>query len=477
MLHSRDFGTSEIDETELRHLYERALGRSAQLRARQIRRRAAAGTAALACLVVAGLVTASLAATNPVRRTTNGSSVRPTVWRLVSEVSAAGSSWQKLSPSGYQQTFALVCPSNTTCYADSLGGQLEYTHDGGSSWQHATGTGTATSLPQISCVTEQDCDVLADIAGSGSTFLTTTDGGQTWTSQPGPRASLGGGPASPGSPSQHGLAQDAMSCATISSCVVIAYRGGFAGSSTHVFATSDGGASWSKRRLPAPASGQFLPSGLSCTGTSCVAVGSIVGRYTPREPGSGQAGAAQQARGVSTLAGAAYHSDDGGATWSASSRPPHGAVVTSLTCPDATDCFALSPSAIVETQNGGQSWHTVSTAGLRGPSGSSSGWGFISLSCANSSSCWLTGAGGPSNRSATSANSAARQSISIGQVQGLLASTADGGSTWAMSKVPAGVGGVIDVTCPQPSTCFALAVEQTGSARSDSTVVLLTNAS
>jgi len=51
---------------------------------------------------------------------------------------------------GYEQTFSLVCPSETTCYADSVGGQLEYTHDGGSAWQQAAGTGTATSLPQIS---------------------------------------------------------------------------------------------------------------------------------------------------------------------------------------------------------------------------------------------------------------------------------------------------------------------------------------
>jgi len=39
------------------------------------------------------------------------------------------------------------------------------------------------------------------------------------------------------------------------------------------------------------------------------------------------------------------------------------------------------------------------------------------------------------------------------------------------------VGGVGDVACPDTSTCFALGVEQTGSAPSDSEVVLLTNAS
>jgi photosystem II stability/assembly factor-like uncharacterized protein len=465
LLHSRDFDAPAFDELELRHLYEHALGRSAQLRARRTRRRAAGGTVALACLLVAGLVAASFAAMTPGRRTAAGSSGRRTTWRLVSDVSAASSSWQVLSPSGYEQTFSLVCPSETTCYADSVDGQLEYTHDGGSAWQRATGTGTATSLPQISCVDAQDCDVLAEIAGSGSTFLMTTDGGQTWTSRP--------GPALPPNPSQNGPAAGfpglaAMSCATISSCVVIAYDGASSASSpSEVFTTSDGGASWSRSTLPSPASGEFVPSGLSCSGTTCVAVGSF--GLWQSESGSGG-----RALGLRSLGGAAYTSNDGGATWSASPAPPYGGFGTSLTCPDAADCYVLSPSAVFETEDGGQAWHQASTSGLPGTSGSSSGWNFISMSCATSSSCWLTGAG-PS--ASPSVNSPTPHSISIGQAQGLLASTADGGSTWALSTEPAGVGGVIDVSCPDASTCFALGVEQTGSAPSDSEVVLLTNAS
>jgi photosystem II stability/assembly factor-like uncharacterized protein len=472
LLHSRDFDTPGLGEAELCRLYERALERSAQLRARRARRRAAAGTAALACLVVVGLVTASLAATTAGRRPVAVPSMRHSTWRLVSKVSAAGSSWQALSPSGYQQAFSLVCPSDTNCYADSAGGQLEYTNDGGSTWQQATGIGTATSAPQIWCVDAQDCDVLADIAGSGSTFLTTTDGGQTWTSQPGPAVSLGGAPTGPPSTSQNGLAQDTMSCATISSCVVIAYDGDVSGSSTQVFATSDGGASWSQSTFPSPASGDFLPSDLSCTAMTCVTVGSIVGPYTQFQSGSGS-GSGYSGQGVATLAGAAYTSDDGGATWSASTAPPSADAgqVISLTCPDATDCYAAATGAVFETADGGQTWDPVSTSGLPGPPGSSPGWNFTSLSCATSSSCWLTGA------AMLQPSSSASQAVGIGQAEGLLASTADGGSTWALSTAPSGVGGVIDVTCPDSTTCFALGVQQTGPAPSDSQVVLLTNSS
>jgi len=472
LLHSRDFETATLDETELCRCYERALERSTQLRARRARHRAAAGTVTLACLVVAGLVTASIGATTAGRRTATGPSMRHATWRLVSEVSAASSSWQALSPSGYEQAYSLACPSDTNCYADSAGGQLEYSNDGGSSWQQATGTGTATSAPQISCPGAQDCDVLADIVGSGSTFLTTTDGGQAWTSQPGPAASLGGAPTSPPSATQSGLAQDAMSCATVSSCVLIAYDGDFSGSSAQVFTTTDGGTSWSQSTFPSPASGDFMPSGLSCTATTCVTVGSIVGPYAEFQSGSGSAYGGQ---GVKVLAGAAYTSSDGGATWSASSAPPdaNAGQVTSLTCPAATDCYAAATGAVFQTQDGGQTWAPVSTSGLPGPSGSSQGWNFTSMSCATSSSCWLTGAAMPT----PSPSSTGQQAIGIGQAQGLLASTADGGSTWALSTAPSGVGGVIDITCPDTTTCFALGVEQTGPASSDSEVVLLTSAS
>jgi hypothetical protein len=93
------------------------------------------------------------------------------------------------------------------------------------------------------------------------------------------------------------------------------------------------------------------------------------------------------------------------------------------------------------------------------------------MSCASSSSCWLSGASKlPANPRSL------RAFFSIGQAHGLLASTADGGAAWALSMPPAGVGGVADITCPDTTTCFALGIKQTGSAPSDFKVVLLTNA-
>lgn len=215
-----------------------------------------------------------------------------------------------------------------------------------------------------------------------------------------------------------------------------------------------------------------MPSGVSCTGTTCTAVGLIVGPYT--RFGSASGGASGQGTGI--LAGAAYTSGDGGMTWSASSAPPSAdyGQISSLTCPDATNCYAVAPGAVFETRDGGQIWDRVSTSGLPAPSGSYRGWGFGFMSCASSSSCWLTGAAMPKPAASSTGQ---QQYIGIGQAEGLLASTADGGSTWALSTAPTGVGGVIDVTCPDTTTCFALGVKQTGSAPSDSEVVLLTNAS
>jgi len=449
LLHSRDFDTPALDDIEFRQHYERTLKRSTQLRHRRTRRWAAGVSAALACLLAVGLVAASLGATTPKRPTIAGSPTHRTTWRLVSEVALAGSSWRELSPSGYKQTFSLVCPTGTTCYADSTGGQLEYTHDGGSTWKRASSIGTATLLTRISCVDARDCDVLTDNTGRGSTFLTTTDGGQRWTSHRGPALQ---------NLSNGGVTNDVMSCATISSCAVIAYHGDSSGSFSEAFTTSDGGASWSQGTIPSLPSGQFVPTGLSCSGTTCVAVGS-----------AGIYGGASQ--GVDPHGGAAYTSNDGGATWSASSAPP-GTLTRSLTCPDAADCYAPSLAAVYQTKDGGQAWSRVSTSGLPGPSGSSSRWNFLHMTCASSSSCWLSGASSlPANPGSL------RAFFSIGQAQGLLASTADGGATWALSRLPAGVGGVADVTCPDTTTCFALGIKQTGSAPSDFKVVLLTNAS
>lgn len=440
MLHSRDFDSPDLGESELRHFYERTLKRSAQLHVRRTRRRLAGGTA-LGCLLVAGLVAGSFAAVL-------GQRTQAPAWRLVSEVSAPGSSWRELSPSGYEQTFSLVCPSDTTCYADSIGGQLEYTHDGGSTWQRATSVGTATLLTRISCMDARDCDVLADSAGRGSTFFTTTDGGLRWTSHH--------GPALP-SPLKNSVANDVMSCAAISSCAVIAYLGDSSGASSAAFTTSDGGATWNRSTLPSPASGQFLPTRLSCSGTTCVAVGA-----------TGIYGGASQ--GVDLNGGAAYTSDNGGATWAASSAPWKG-LTRSLTCPGAADCYAATLGAVYQTKDGGQAWSRVSTSGLPGPSGSSARWNFLAVSCASSSSCWLSGASKlPANPRSL------RAFFSIGQAHGLLASTADGGAAWALSMPPAGVGGVADITCPDTTTCFALGIKQTGSAPSDFKVVLLTNA-
>ena len=470
MLHSRDFDTPTLDELELRHFYEQALSRSTRLRVRRTRRQVAWGTVPLACILLVGLLAASFATTT--RRTV----VAGTAWRLVSDVSAANSSWQELSGSGYQQTFSLVCPSETTCYAYSLGGQLEYTDDGGATWQQAAGIGTTMSSPQISCAAAQDCDILAQVSSSGSTLYTTTDGGLSWTSQPGPALPPSSPEGPPGGPSFW-----AMSCSTISWCLVIS-PGTSSDSFTSVFTTSDGGTTWSQSTFPSAGSAEFVPSGgLSCSGSSCVTVGFYGVWQSSRALSASQSGNVAVKQGFNPHGGGfvAYTSDDGGVMWTASTPPPNGQwYATSLTCPDSDDCYATAfPStALYETHDGGQTWGQVSTAELAGPSESGATWSFNSMSCASASSCWLAASAmPPAPQPAT--NSAIHEQVSIGQMEGLLASTTDGGSTWASSTLPAGVGGVIDVTCPSTSTCYALGVEQTGPAPGDSEIVLLTNAS
>jgi photosystem II stability/assembly factor-like uncharacterized protein len=134
----------------------------------------------------------------------------------------------------------------------------------------------------------------------------------------------------------------------------------------------------------------------------------------------------------------------------------------------------MAMSAVFETEDGGQTWAKVRTSGLPGSSNPLFGPNFTSMSCATSSSCWLVGAGAPASPPTSSST---HGFVSIGQASPLLASTADGGTTWALSTAPAGVGGVLDVSCPDSSTCFALGAEQSASAPGHTKVVLLTNAS
>lgn len=380
-------------------------------------------TAAAVVLVVALWVSPLRSAPAPTQRATTTTHVTdspaPAVWKLVSDLSPT---WQVESGSGYESGLpmagpGLVCPTSTTCYVANVAypgvDRIEVTHDGGTTWQQSP-LPVAVRPSTLSCVDADTCATLSVVsdgapmvvagtngAGGSSVFLETTDGGRTWTSHPGPsplRSILGSG----------------LACTSAASCVAVSSGG-------TSFTTDDGGSSWTSSPLPAG----FAPISVQCPSTtSCLAIGP---------------------------SGIVF-STDGGATWKEAAVPagasfrPFG---SSLSCV-ATLCLVRTgtgPGAgdrqLLSSSDGGRTWTAVDATGL--PQGV-----VLGLSCPGAGVCWATGV-------TTGGGSAS--AIDLGS-PGFAASTSDGGSTWRTSALPQGIGGILDVSCPSGSQCYALAALQ-----------------
>jgi hypothetical protein len=254
-----------------------------------------------------------------------------------------------------------------------------------------------------------------------------------------------------------------IACASADVCVVIGQgdKGPIG-----VWATSDGGLSWSDVVPPDVAD---LESVACATGTSsCWAVG--------RLPGND--------------GGVIDATTDGGATWSAEAVPPAISTLTAVSCADAEHCVAVggevdnSEPADAVTSDGGATWTahafrfansefldyvscgTVSTCvatGFVGGDGevdivattdggtswqegfSTHEWGddpWSGLSCAGPADCWV----------------AATVSVGGPPLGAAVLVTTDGGTNWSVQTLPSSVLAVLDVSCPSTRDCWASVV-------------------
>ena len=313
---------------------------------------------------------------------------------------------------------ALTCPSVTTCYVEGpaeagRGTEVEATYDTGRTWQLA-GLKGASALSNVSCSSPRDCAVLEVRVDNEPLFVETTDGGTTWLAHPAPSflsASPLDATSDGASPGQTEV-MTVMSCRGASSCGVLAWSGTAqsykpSGRGT-ASVTSDGGRTWSS---PVPA---FRASWeLRClAGGKCLAAGPW---------------------------GAAY-STDSGLRWTISAGWPTGAA-SYFSCATQARCTALSLSpgagaeSLLVSSDAGESWSFLRGAKL--PTGAL----YTSLACPTSSDCWVSG------------ESIEGQSAG----EGVVLSSADGGRTWGTSLLPQGTGIVYAVSCPEQSTCFAVA--------------------
>lgn len=228
-----------------------------------------------------------------------------------------------------------------------------------------------------------------------------------------------GTPLVVGQPSPAGTGElGAVSCATAKRCWAVGIAGpnsSAAAPATVIIATKDGGLKWAAQGV----GGSVIPqlSGISCpTIHDCMAVGSTGASL----PGSD----------------VAYATSDGGTIWSPVAALPGALNMPSVQCASVTDCTAIvstgSLLATAHTADFGQTWQTESNL----PGGF---FGDGDLSCDLAGTCLVAG----------------YTPTTTGHGQGAIALSTDGGQTWALATVPAGVGVLQSAACATATVCLA----------------------
>lgn len=296
----------------------------------------------------------------------------------VEVTSDSGATWEQADLS---QT--VTSGSEISCWSPTECAQLAFstdgspvllaTSDGGQTWRTSAGPGSLSESfgeVDLSCAGAATCVAVASDPGDPTTPIvsfSTTDRGATW------RASTVGVDFATGS----------LRCLSTSACVLVGHtltgggEGGLPGGTAYY--TTDTGATWQQASVP-PGSDQL--GALSCDGSRCTvgalsATGSGTDLLTSSDEGrtwsalsspgldatlvtglscsasncwlSGLLGASivQDATGLPSIdlgqdpSGTVASSTDGGQTWQPASLPDGVLMVSDLTCPSATSCFAL----------------------------------------------------------------------------------------------------------------------------------------
>jgi len=416
-----------------------------QLRSMHITRRKLASLMAAAAVLIGGIVVAVNGLGTP-----SVASASP--FRLASVVTVQPFT---ASPESVQFANHVTCPTFTDCYlvarfmsapTATAGNNVYSSTDGGSTWQELalpSGTYVETAL---SCTSSVQCS-----AGGGKyegldangkpvlspVFLSTSDGGASWTVQPFPTPVLG----------QFQLLGSTafvtqLSCPTSETCdaILVANFGG-PGYSTAVdnvfMRTDDGGQTWSTTILPGQpvprSGGGFVDSpatnGISCPSTQVCVASALLDPIGP-------------------ATSIVWRTEDGGATWLMSSLPDDLTSAGPLSCPDNLHCWIVAGSygkgsnlQLLESSDGGASWSVRSPQGMP----TTINWG--SVSCPTVDDCWLAG-------KTVGANS-----------ESVVYFSNDGGQAWTDVTLPTAVGaesaplkGIDEIDCNSGLTCVVLGI-------------------
>jgi hypothetical protein len=209
----------------------------------------------------------------------------------------------------------------------------------------------------------------------------------------------------------------AVACATARRCWAVGSTSATSSGSfgPALVATTDGGTTWTVQPIP-PTVGYL--AGVACTSPrSCTAVGQV-----------GQTGVGP---------GAVLTTADGGSSWVLQTVPTGTTDVTAVECRPAGRCTALGVVAgRVTTLSPTSSQGWVAGGALPAQAAVAT-----ALTCTDRTHCWATAA----------------QPVDVGHAIGIIAETADGGTTWTLQPVPPGTGALqgIDCTPGRPSNAVS----------------------
>lgn len=244
------------------------------------------------------------------------------------ETTDGGQTWSShAGPNGLTSvhgTRGLACATAMSCVSvpeepvgDSAGDVSFVTNDGGDTWQtYPMPAGFSQGPGALQCPTASICVVSGTSqSSSGSTFgeiAYSTNGGSSWL-----RATV-----------PTGRSAWRLSCGSASDCLTISQISG--SGSSEVLRSSDGGKTW------APTTASGLPRGF-VTSVSCADASDC---WT-----GGMATAAGSTSAAGAIAGGFLAStSDGGQSFEEAVLPPSIGVVLNVSCPTATNCYAIAVS-------------------------------------------------------------------------------------------------------------------------------------
>ena len=281
-----------------------------------------------------------------------------------------GSTWTPVTspnPLARQSLLSVTCLTTSWCMAVGSKGSPADTFAviwDGASWTETSVPITGT-LGSVSCVSASSC---VAVGSSGSFALNQTLildwDGSTWTQATSPNV---------GADSNY---LNSVSCVSASSCVAVGYY--FSGGAHQTLAMVWNGTAWAIISSPSPGSGYFgnVLSSVSCrSATSCVAVGKYKSGST-----------------FQTLV-----ANWDGITWTQATSPNSGTKdneLTSVTCVSATTCVAVGSYQNDSSQGqtlvldwDGSDWTRASSPSSPSPSATH----LTSVSCADATSCFAVG--------------------------------------------------------------------------------------